>query len=95
MRRLRTRYVDYSDPKHPKLPQRAEAARATLAAVRLTRCPYQSLLPRVWELRANAGVYDALYLALAEELDCPLVTTDTKHVTVPGIRCQVDTIQSP
>lgn len=33
---------------------------------------------RTWELRANFNPYDASYIALAERLGCPLVTTDAK-----------------
>ncbi|MEV0962070.1 type II toxin-antitoxin system VapC family toxin [Streptomyces sp. NPDC049910] len=56
------------------------------------RIPLPSLLPRAWELRDNTHVGDALYMALAEEPGCPLVTTDTKVAGVPGIRCVVETL---
>ncbi len=44
--------------------------------------PYVPLLPRAVELSSmkRIGVYDCLYVALAEELDCELVTADAKLV---------------
>jgi len=33
--------------------------------------------------------YDAAYVALAEALEAPLVTVDSKIEKVPGIRCEV------
>jgi predicted nucleic acid-binding protein len=33
--------------------------------------PSRSLWPRAWELRANLSATDALYVALAEQLDSP------------------------
>lgn len=51
--------------------------------------PTAPLVPRMRELAANATAYDAAYLALAEELNCPLVTADEKFARVPGIRCRV------
>ena len=37
-------------------------------------------------------VYDAVYVALAELLDAPLVTADRKLANAPGIRCQVEVV---
>ena len=37
-----------------------------------------SLLQRVWELRDNVSAYDAGYIALAELLQCPLLTADAR-----------------
>ena len=36
------------------------------------------LAARAWQLRQNVGFYGALYVALAERLDCPLVTADKR-----------------
>lgn len=47
------------------------------------------LLRRVWELRDNLGAYDAVYVALAETLDCALVTADGRLSRAPGLRCAV------
>ena len=33
---------------------------------------------RIWDLRHNLSPYDACYVAVAEELDAPLVTTDLR-----------------
>ncbi len=54
----------------------AEAAVAALQRMPLTRYPHTVLLGRIWELRDNLTAADATYVALAEALDLPLVTTD-------------------
>ncbi|MHB8504621.1 MAG: type II toxin-antitoxin system VapC family toxin, partial [Acidimicrobiales bacterium] len=38
------------------------------------RFGHRPLLPRAWELRATVRGWDAMYVALAEALDCPLLT---------------------
>ena len=48
-----------------------------------------ALLGRIWELRDNLTSYDASYVALAEALGCPLVTTDGRLTGAPGLRCPV------
>ena len=50
------------------------------------------LLSRVTELASNATTYDAAYIALAEQLDAVIVTTDAKLSLIPGIRCTVRTL---
>lgn len=44
---------------------------------------------RVWELRHNLTAYDAWYVALAESLDCPLVTLDLRLSRAPGPTCEM------
>ena len=61
-----------------------------LATLRITRYPHTALLSRVWELRENVTAYDAVYVALAETLNAPLVTTDTRLARAPGIRAAVE-----
>ncbi|MFF0422903.1 type II toxin-antitoxin system VapC family toxin [Streptomyces sp. NPDC004520] len=46
------------------------------AELPLRRSEHLFLLPRVRELYANLTAYDALYVALAEGYDVPLVTSD-------------------
>ena len=45
--------------------------------------PYLPLLPRAYELasRFRIGVYDCLYVALAEQEGCDLVTADTRLIS--------------
>jgi predicted nucleic acid-binding protein len=50
------------------------------------------LLGRVWELRANLSAYDASYVALAESLDCALLTADVRLSRAPGLRCPVTVV---
>ena len=42
------------------------------------RYPHDLFLPRVWELRRNLTACDAVYVALAEGLNAPLLTSDHK-----------------
>jgi predicted nucleic acid-binding protein len=60
-----------------------------LASYELDVWPTRPLLPRIRELAHNATTYDAAYIALAEEVGAPLVTTDAKLAAVPGIRCTI------
>jgi predicted nucleic acid-binding protein len=48
-----------------------------------------SMFDRIWELRDNLSAYDAAYVALAEAIDCPLVTGDARLSRAPGLRCAV------
>lgn len=68
------------------------AALRHLASFPIRRMPLAPLLPRIWQLRENATVYDAAYVALAENLDAPLVTSDRKLAAASGPRCTFDII---
>lgn len=58
----------------------------------ITRYPVVGLLERVWELRENVSAYDASYIALAELLDCSLVTADARLCRAPGSRCPITVV---
>lgn len=73
-------------------PKRAALARADLQALPAERVSHRLLMERCWELRANVTVYDAVYVALAELLDAPLVTADRKLANTPGIRCRIEVV---
>jgi len=70
----------------------AATALRDLAAMPLERAPHVSLLSRAWALRRNLTFYDALYVALAEALDLPLVTLDGRLARAPGVRIEVDVV---
>jgi len=63
--------------------RRAAEALDDLDDLPLDRYPAQPLLGRIWELRHNLSGYDATYVALAEALDVPLVTTERRLLELP------------
>ena len=72
----------------------AMQALATAHRLGLRRYPSRSLWPRAWELRTNLSAYDALYVALAEQLDAPLLTADARLARAPGLRCPVEVLEA-
>jgi predicted nucleic acid-binding protein len=74
-------------------PERGRLALRYFLDFRLERYPHHLFLTRVWDLRHNATVYDAVYLALAEALDVPLLTTDRKLAEVPGHGARVEVVR--
>lgn len=73
----------------------ADAARAALADLRaldLERHAHEPLLDRVWALRDNVTAYDAVYVALAEALDAPLLTGDAHLARAPGMEARVELV---
>lgn len=64
-----------------------------LEALDLVRYPTLPLMRRAFELRENVTAYDAAYVALAESLDCPLVTADQRLAVAPGIKCSVEVVR--
>lgn len=74
-------------------PDRGTEALADLAAMSVMRYPHGPLLERAWDLRDSASVYDAVYLALAEALDAPLVTCDARISRAHGHRARVEVMR--
>ena len=72
---------------------RVEAAIAFRSMLRLdvNLFPFMPFAERIWELRENLTSYDAWYVALAEALDCPLVTLDRKLARAAGPSCVIIT----
>jgi predicted nucleic acid-binding protein len=70
----------------------AEAALENFAALDIARYAHEPLAPRVWELRENLTAYDAVYVALAEVLDAPLLTFDQRIADAPRHRAVVNVL---
>lgn len=49
-----------------------------------------ALRRRAFQLRDNVSAYDAAYVALAEALDCPLVTRDGRLARSSGHNAQIE-----
>ena len=71
---------------------RGRAALADLADFPFRRYPHDFLLPRVWDLRNNLTAYDAVYVALAEALDAPLLTRDQRLANAAGHHARVELV---
>lgn len=67
----------------------ARAAARRAGGMRARQYPFEPFLDRVWELRDSVTTYDAWYIALAESLDVPLVTADTRLRQAADPRCPV------
>ena len=50
------------------------------------------LLERAWELRDTVRGWDALYVALAEALDAPLLSTDARLARAAGPACVIEVL---
>ncbi len=59
-----------------------------LRQLAIDRVATLGMMSRAYELRANVTAYDASYVALAEALDCELLTGDRRLATAPGPRCR-------
>lgn len=72
--------------------RRFRSAVDDLLMLPIARFPVAPLMIRAYELRANVTAYDASYIALAEGLDCLLVTADARLARAAGIRCTVEVL---
>lgn len=75
------------------LPDRAQEALDDLAAVAIYRHSHVDLLGRAWEMRDNLTAYDAVYVALAEAIDAPLVTCDAPLGATPGHAARIEVVR--
>ncbi len=75
-------------------PSAAETCLATWQRVGIERVSVTELLGRMWELRDNLSSYDAAYVAVAEAIDCALLTADAKVAHAPGPRCTTTVVRT-
>ena len=68
---------------------RGGAVLADMSDLPLRRYPHDILMQRVWALRNNFTAYDAVYVALAEALDAPLLTRDRRLAAAAGHRARI------
>lgn len=73
--------------------ERFRGAVDDLLALPITRFPVGPFMVRAFELRANITAYDACYVALAEALDCPLITADRRLANAPLTTCTTEVLQ--
>jgi predicted nucleic acid-binding protein len=71
---------------------RAEEAIADLTDLDLHRHAHLDLLDRAWKLRDNITAYDAMYVALAEAIEAPIITCDRPLAKAPGHRARIEVI---
>ncbi len=64
---------------------RADDVRTDVAALAITRYGHEQIADRVWSLRDNLTAYDAVFVALSEALEVPLITCDARLAVAPGI----------
>lgn len=67
----------------------AQVAFTAWQGLGIRRVSGRGLLPRVWELREVLDTAGASYVALAEALDCAVVTADAKLSAITAARCPV------
>jgi predicted nucleic acid-binding protein len=71
---------------------RADDAIADLTDLDLHRHAHLDLVGRAWKLRDNISAYDAMYVALAEAIEAPIVTCDRPLGKSPGHRARIEVI---
>ena len=71
----------------------ARRALARWTRLGIGRFAVVALLARIWALRDNLTAYDATYVALAEALECKLVTADARLAQAPGPTCSITVVR--
>lgn len=69
----------------------ASAAHSDLLDLSVALYRYEPFSDRIWQLRHTLTAHDAWYVAIAEQLQAPLVTLDQRLDRAAGPRCAVIT----
>ncbi len=56
------------------------------------RFGHRALLDRAWDLRHTVRSWDAMYVALAEALDVPVITRDARLAAASGPTCAIELV---
>jgi predicted nucleic acid-binding protein len=70
--------------------ERARQALADLLDFPVELHAHDLLLSRAWELCQNLTIYDAVYIALAELLEAPLLTRDRRLAAARGHTARIE-----
>ncbi len=76
----------------PALLPKAQRFIAEYNSLNVRRYPHDDLIETAWEFRHTVSSYDAMYVALARELDIPLLTNDRKLSNAARDLCAVELI---
>lgn len=74
---------------------RADLALGDLRETRIRRHSARPLTARMWELHHALSAYDAAYVALAESLSVPLITTDGRLARSSGHAALIEEARTP
>lgn len=74
--------------------RKARQVLTDMMELRLQRVSHHLLADRAWELRENVSFYDGLYVALAEALEAPLLTLDSRLARAPGVKAEIELVQA-
>ena len=70
--------------------ERAAAAIEDFQSMRIFRYPHRIFLNRIWELRSNMTAYEAAYVAVAETIGAPLLTTDRRLASTSNHSARIE-----
>ena len=71
---------------------RAAEAIEDFQSIRIFRYPHRIFLDRIWELRSNMTAYDAAYVAIAETIGAPLLTSDKRLASTSNHSARIEFI---
>jgi predicted nucleic acid-binding protein len=72
---------------------RATQAITDLSDLDLVRYPHGDLVMRAWTIRATVSAYDAMYVALGEALNAPVLTCDRRLARSHGHRATIEVLE--